>query len=212
MLTEIVKFITVVFISYLLGAIPTAYLVAKTRGVNIFEVGSGNMGATNAIRALGLGWGLLVWFFDSVKGIIAIFIAHALLPTSAAGATALAAVAAVIGHNWSIFATMATGKIRGGKGAACAFGTMLVMAPFQIVVGMAVLGGFIIAITRYVSLGVLAMFGLATLWMIILIGQKSLPWEYTFYSVGIAVLLVYRFRENIQRLLTGTERRLGEAG
>jgi glycerol-3-phosphate acyltransferase PlsY len=62
----------VIIISYLLGSIPTAYIVAKTKGVNIFEVGSGNMGATNVIRAMGFWWGILVWAFDSVKGILAI--------------------------------------------------------------------------------------------------------------------------------------------
>ncbi|MBI5668176.1 MAG: glycerol-3-phosphate acyltransferase [Chloroflexi bacterium] len=202
--------IVVIVISYLLGSIPTAYLVARQKGVNIFEVGSGNMGATNVIRALGFWWGILVWFFDSLKGVVAILLANLLMPDNHGAATAIAATVAVIGHNWSLFAALVTGTLRGGKGAAIWFGTMLMMAPLQVIVGMCVLGGFIIAVTRYVSLAVLAMFGLSTLWMLVLIGQHQRPGEYIFYSLLVTAMMLYRFRDNIQRLLTGTERRLGE--
>lgn len=205
-----VNVIGVIVVSYLLGSIPTAYLIALQKGVNIFEVGSGNMGATNVIRALGFWWGILVWFFDSFKGVLAILLANFMMPENHGAATAIAATVAVIGHNWSLFAALVTGTLRGGKGAAIWFGTMLMMAPLQVIVGMCVLGGFIIAITRYVSLAVLAMFGLSTLWMLILIGQHQRPGEYVFYSLLVTAMMLYRFRENIQRLLTGTERRLGD--
>ncbi len=202
--------LAIIIPSYLLGSIPTAYLVARLRGVNIFEVGSGNMGATNVIRALGLGWGLLVWLCDSLKGILAILLATLLMPADATLATVIAATSAVIGHNWSVFAALVTGTLRGGKGAATWFGTMLVIAPLQVVVGMTVLGGFIIAATRYVSLAVLGMFSLSGLWMLVLISQSKLPYEYTIYTLLVTAMMLYRFRENIQRLLAGTERRLGE--
>ncbi|OWY59384.1 hypothetical protein B7486_74855, partial [cyanobacterium TDX16] len=79
--SEIVRVVLIVVISYLLGSIPTGYLVGRLRNVNIFEVGSGNMGATNIIRATGgIGWGALVWFFDSTKGMIAMLIAARLMP------------------------------------------------------------------------------------------------------------------------------------
>jgi acyl phosphate:glycerol-3-phosphate acyltransferase len=211
MLNETFRIVLVVIISYLLGSIPTAYLVAKRKGYNIFEVGSGNMGATNVIRAIGFWWGIFVWFCDSLKGMFAIVVARALLPENEAVATMLAATIAVIGHNWSLFATLITGTLRGGKGAAIWFGTMIVMAPFQVVVGMLMLGGFVIAITRYVSLAVLAMCAVSTLWVIFLISQHQWPFEYTFYFLVVAVLILFRFRENIQRLLAGTERRLGES-
>lgn len=202
--------IGIVVFSYLLGSIPTAYVIARFKGVNIFEVGSGNMGATNVIRALGFWWGILVWLFDSLKGVIAIILANLILPENHAAATAIAATVAVVGHNWSLFAALVTGTLRGGKGAAIWFGTMLVMAPIQVIVGMCVLGGFVIALTRYVSLAVLAMFGLSTLWMLVLIGQHQRPGEYVIYSLLVTAMMLFRFRENIQRLLTGTERRLGE--
>jgi len=207
---ELLRVLAVIVFSYLLGSIPTAYLVAKTRGVNIFDVGSGNMGATNVMRAMGFWWGMFVWFWDSVKGIVAILLATLLLPDNPATATALAATVAVIGHNWSLFASLFTGTLRGGKGAAIWFGTMLVMAPFQVIAGMCLLGGFIIAATRYVSLAVLGMFTLSTLWVIVLIGQREMPLEYSFYFFTVTAMILYRFRDNIQRLLAGTERRLGE--
>lgn len=206
----IARIVAIVLISYLLGSIPTAYLIARQRGLNIFEVGSGNMGATNVIRAMGLWWGLVVWFFDSLKGVIAIVIATLLLPENPSAATAIAATVAVIGHNWSLFATLVTGTLRGGKGAAIWFGTMLMIAPLQVIVGMSILGGLVVALTRYVSLAVLAMFGLSTLWILALISQRELPFEYTFYALIVTGLILYRFRDNIQRLLSGTERRLGE--
>jgi glycerol-3-phosphate acyltransferase PlsY len=202
--------ILVVVISYLLGSFPTAYLVARQKGVNVFNVGSGNMGATNVIRAVGFWWGILVWFFDSVKGILAILIARQIMVENVAGATAIAAIVSVIGHNWSLAAALVTGTLRGGKGAACAFGTMIMIAPFQAIVAMLALGAAVIALTRYVSLAVLCMFTLATLWLVVLVNQGATPHEYLFYSLLLSALILYRFRENIQRLLSGTERRLGD--
>lgn len=204
------QILLVIVISYLLGSFPTAYVVARLRNINIFEYGSGNMGATNVIRAMGFWWGILVWALDSLKGIAAILLANLILPHHRDAATAIAATVAVVGHNWSLFAALVTGTLRGGKGAAIWFGTMLIMAPIQVIVGMSVLGGFVIALTRYVSLAVLAMFGLSTLWMLVLIGQGQRPGEYVFYSLLVAAMMLYRFRDNIQRLVTGRERRLGE--
>jgi acyl phosphate:glycerol-3-phosphate acyltransferase len=209
MQSEIGHMIAVVLISYLLGAVPTAYVIAHMKGINIFKVGSGNMGATNVSRALGFGWGILVWLLDSLKGIVAILVARQIMADNMATATAIAAIFAIIGHNWSIFAAFITGKLRGGKGASIAFGTLLIIAP-HIVVGISVVGGAIIAITRYVSLAVLVMFSISTLWMLILVNQKLMAPEYRYYSLLVAAMILYRFRENIKHLLQGTERRLGD--
>ena len=208
----VARIILVVVISYLLGSIPTAYLVGRFRHVNIFETGSGNMGATNVIRATGgLGWGLLVWFFDSSKGILAMLIASKLLlPENAVAARVLAAIVTIIGHNWSLFATLLTGTIRGGKGAATAFGTLLLIIPLHFIAVLLIVAGLIIALTRYVSLAVLIMFGLATAWVVVMIMQRVIPFEYLLYVLAIMSLLLIRFRENIQRILAGTERRFGE--
>jgi glycerol-3-phosphate acyltransferase PlsY len=199
----------VILVGYLLGALPVAYLIARMKNINIFEVGSGNMGATNTSRALGFGWGILVWVLDMLKGVAAIYIGREIMHDSVALATALAAAACVIGHNWSLFVALLTGRLRGGKGASVAFATLLVIAP-GIVVGISLIGTFILFVTRYVSLAVLVMFAVATLWMIVLVSQQAMPLEYSYYSLLVAALIAFRFRDNIERLLRGTERRLGE--
>ncbi len=211
MTTELSQVLVVVVVSYLLGSIPTAYLIGRLRHVNIFEIGSGNMGATNVIRATGgIGWGLVVWFFDSTKGILAMLIAAKIMPGNPVAASVLAAIIAIVGHNWSLFATLLTGTIRGGKGAATAFGTLILIVPFQVIAVMLVLCGFIIALTRYVSLGVLSMFGLAVAWLLFMVSQHIIPFDYLFYTLGVTALILIRFRENIERLVAGTERRFGE--
>lgn len=200
----------IVFTSYLLGSFPTAYLIARYKRVDIFDVGSGNMGATNVSRAIGLKWGLLVWFLDSAKGVIAVAIAWRIMPDNRPAATTIAGLVAIVGHNWSLFATMITGKLRGGKGAATAFGTLLMVAPLQtLVIGFAI-SSVIVFFTRYMSLGVLFMFTLSMVWIAILSFQRQLPTEFFYYASIMWGMLVVRFRENIQRLLSGTERRLGE--
>lgn len=202
--------LVIITISYLLGSIPTAYLVAKYHSIDIFKVGSGNMGATNVTRAMGFRWGLLVLAIDVLKGIVAIYIGIALTPATRAGAITVAATVVTVGHNWSLFAALLTGTLRGGKGAATAFGTILMFAPIQVIVGMAIMGGAIVAVTRYVSLAVLTAFLLAILWITVLIWQEQLAADYIVYAWLLALMLVYRHRENIQRLIAGTERRLGE--
>lgn len=207
---NLISIVAIVVISYLMGSIPTAYLIARIRNVNIFEIGSGNMGGTNVARAMGVGWGILVFVLDGAKGVVAILIAVAILPDQRTLATAIAAITVVIGHNWSLFATLLTGTLRGGKGAATAFGTMLMIAPVQVFAVMCVIGVVLIGATRLVSLAVLVMFGLAALWMVILFTQQMVALEYGLYSLLLAGLIAVRFRGNIQRLLAGTERRLGE--
>jgi glycerol-3-phosphate acyltransferase PlsY len=204
----IIRVLLIVVISYLLGSIPTAYLIGRLKGINIFETGSGNMGAANISRSAGLPWGLLVWFLDSLKGILAILISIQIMGESRTAATVIAAIVVVIGHNWSLFAGLITGTLRGGKGAATAFGTMLMIAPLQVIVGICVVAGFVIALTRYISLAVLIMFSLAALWLLILFQQQE-P-AYAIYGLFVAAMIIFRHRENIQRLLAGKERRLGE--
>lgn len=202
--------LTVVF-SYFLGSIPTAYLIGKFHKVNIFETGSGNMGATNVARAVGFRWGIAVLVLDAMKGIAAIYLARYFMPeTSKAAATTISAIVVIIGHNWSLFATLFTGTLRGGKGAATAFGTLLMIAPIQVILSMLFLGGLIVAATRYVSLAVLATFLVAVLWMSVLTLQQQIEAWVMVYMAFMSVLILMRFRENIQRLLAGTERRFGD--
>lgn len=206
--TEPFNVLMVVILSYLLGSIPTAYLVAKSKGVDIFKVGSGNMGATNVSRSLGFGWGVFVMLVDVLKGIVAVYLSREIMGDPKA-ATTISAITVIIGHNWSLFATLLTGTLRGGKGAATAFGTLLVIASPPTIVVMIVIGMVIVLTTRYVSLAVLTSLFLGLLWLVILSVQQPDNWV-LIYTLLLAALLLFRFKENIQRLLAGTERRLGE--
>ncbi len=212
------KVLLTVVTAYLIGSFPTAYLIGRLHGVNIFEVGSGNMGTANVTRILGLKWGLFVWGIDICKGIVAVLLARGILLPHLGWANTLGALFAVVGHNWSLFATLLTGRVRGGKGAATWWGTfmMLVPAPFIAVIALVFAG--VVALTRYISLAVLSGVLLGAVSVIMLIiarnGLATAPGEstdiYLLYALAALVMVFYRHRDNIQRLLAGTERRLGE--
>ena len=211
--------ILIIVSSYLIGSFPTAYIVGKARKVNIFEVGSGNMGGTNVARAVGKGWALFTAVVDVLKGIFAVWLARdVMLPEQIGVATSVSATCVVVGHNWSLFATVLTASIkegklklivRGGKGAATAFGAMLMIQPFQILVAAGIALA-IIARTRYVSLGVLIGFAVANLWLIVLVGAEFQKPILLLYAIALTVMIPLRHWGNLQRLLAGTERRLGE--
>lgn len=203
-------------VTYLIGAFPTAYLAGRLHGINIFDIGSGNMGTTNAIRALGPAWGILVWTVDIAKGVLAVWVAMQMLPNG--WAQVCGALAAIAGHNWSIFAALLTGRLRGGKGAATWMGTFLMMAPAPVVVLIGVLFILVVVLTRYVSLGVLISVAMGAVSLAVLafsrieinLGLVETSDLYVLYGVFATIMIFYRHRDNIQRLLSGTERRLGE--
>lgn len=204
----------VTILSYMIGSFPTAYLVGKLNGINIFEIGSGNMGTTNTLRALGTFWGVMVLIGDLSKGIIAVllgrYIADANPDTmSQASASVVSAVAVVVGHNWSFFASLLTGSIRGGKGAATAGGTWLILMPAMVIVIPLLMMAFVVLTTRYMSLGVLMSTAVGLVIMAALVAFGQLEPVYLLYSL-VGVMIFYRHRENIERLLAGNERRVGE--
>lgn len=188
----------ILLLAYLFGGIPVGALVARARGIDIQKVGSGNIGATNVLRTLGPGPAAIVAFFDVFKGGIALLIVRlAGLDGMVAG---LVAVAAVLGHNYSIWL-----RFSGGKGVATSFGTLLVMDPWVALLTLPI-GLTAMVLTRYVSAG--SMIG-AVASVVIAIGLGRPVWE--IITLGLlAGLIFFTHRENIQRLQAGTERRLGE--
>lgn len=227
-----IQIILIIIIGYLLGSLPNAYFVTLiVKRINIFDVGSGNMGGTNVARTLGLGWGIFTAVLDVIKGTLAVVVAQYIvgesimvvpgfgqgMPENMLIPSMIAAVAAVAGHNWSFFATLLYTyyqkkfEIRGGKGAATAFGSMLVVLPVPFNVFLLVVGISLAIITRYASLSVLVCYAITYIaviaWSVM---NEAVTTLYILYVVLLAVLIVWRFRENIERLLTGTERRLGE--
>lgn len=216
---NVVHVVSIIMISYLIGSLPTAYLVVLfTSQINVFEVGSGNMGGTNVARTVGMRWGIFTAFLDALKGIGAVQIARIIWPDPDwhLAIAIIAGVAAVIGHNWSIFATALyyhynhQFSIRGGKGAATAYGTMIQLLPPWPLIAMMVVGVILALITRYASLAVLVSFAVGLGWGLVWAENVGYGALYVPYIALLTVLILWRFRENIQRLATGTERKLGE--
>ena len=208
-MTDTATWLLIAALGYLIGSIPTAWLVARRHGVDIFAVGSGNMGGTNVARAVSARAGQLVGLLDMAKCLVAILFARALAPTQPDEATVLAALVCMLGHNWSLTVLLLTGRLRGGKGAAVVFASLLLIAPQLLLVG-ALVGFVILRLTRYVSLAVLVGLGLALLWLLVLVRDGALPPVYNVYAAFVALLILLRFAGNIRRLLAGNERRLGD--
>ena len=213
--------ITCIVVCYLIGSFPTAYFVGKARNVNIFEVGSGNMGGTNVARAVGKGWAVFTGLVDVSKGVFAVWLARdVILPEQIGVATSISATSVVVGHNWSLFATILTASIkegklrlivRGGKGAATAFGAMMMIQPFQSLVAAAI-GIAIISRTRYVSLGVLIGFAVANLWLILLVGTDFQKPILLLYAVALSVMLLAAAPQQCSALADGYGTAPGRAG
>ncbi len=201
-------------VSYLIGSVPTAYLLGKLKGIDLRCEGSGNVGATNAFRVLGPWAGALSLFLDIGKGwlavtvlanvsvdLAALFGVGEVLPLGA-GPTdwlrVIAGISAIAGHNWTIFL-----KFKGGKGVATSTGVFLGLAPGAL--GLSLLLWLIIVIlSGYISLGsMLAALGLP-LFIWLLRGETEL----VFFGLLIAILVVIRHRSNIERLLKGEENKI----
>ncbi|MCU6710027.1 glycerol-3-phosphate 1-O-acyltransferase PlsY [Paenibacillus sp. J5C_2022] len=190
--------ILAVVLSYLIGSVSFSIVIAKwVKGIDIRQHGSGNAGATNTLRVLGKGPGLMVFALDIVKGIGAVLIGHA--ASNNGWVPVLCGLAAIIGHNWPIYF-----RFKGGKGIATTVGVIATLA-FWPALCAGIVAIISIAITRYVSLGSL-LFALLTPIFIILF-QYSLP---LFAGALIITLFAFvRHRSNIGKLLQGTENKLG---
>jgi glycerol-3-phosphate acyltransferase PlsY len=191
--------------AYLLGSIPFGYLLVRLlRKEDVRAVGSGNIGATNVARAGGTSLGLLTLLCDALKGYLSVFLTTHIAPPAAHGPSTLAvcaAVAAVTGHIFPVWL-----RFRGGKGIATALGVFLALTPMVALAATGVFA-FVVAITRYVSLGsVLAAFSIP-LFALLLQQQRSNALLAGLSA--IAMLTVAKHQANIRRLLRGTENRLG---
>lgn len=190
--------VIIVVAGYLLGSIPFALLAARRwGGTDLRRVGSGNLGATNVMRASGLRAGALVAALDMAKGAASVLLAQRL--TSSDTGPAMAAVAAVVGHVYPVWL-----RCRGGKGVATAFGAFSMLTPAAAVPA---LGIFVAAasLTKYISLGSL----LAAIALPPLVYAAGGAAPAVIAAFAASVLIVFRHRSNLDRLRAGTERRLG---
>jgi glycerol-3-phosphate acyltransferase PlsY len=214
----VLAYILTALAAYLLGSIPFGFLVAKAKGIDIRSVGSGNIGATNAMRVLGKPAGIAVLLLDAAKGYVAVSWLAPLIFNSLAtrlyepGAIVpalaiqhanmiIAGIFAVLGHNYTCWL-----KFKGGKGIATTAGVYLALAPWALLIA---LGVFILALllTRYVSVASMA-------------AAAALPvtvWIMTPHNLFLGIvttalgtLAIYKHKANIQRLRAGTENRFGQ--
>lgn len=188
-------------VGYLVGSIPSGLLVSKlSRGIDLRQYGSGSTGATNTLRILGLRASAVVLGGDLLKGFLVVLLARYSLGSTSA--EVLAALAAILGHNWPIFA-----RFKGGRGVATGLGGLFAMLPW---VGLACVAVFLaaIALFRYASLGSLMGVLTALLLTAVLVLWGQNPAEYLLYGLLGAPLIVFQHRENIARLLSGKESRL----
>jgi glycerol-3-phosphate acyltransferase PlsY len=185
-----------IVLAYLAGSVPTGFLVARARGVDIRAAGSGNIGATNVARTLGRPLGALVLFLDALKGFAPTLGAAALGLSD--GAVAASGLATVLGHVFPVWL-----RFRGGKGVATGLGVFLALAPVAAAAAVVTYAG-LLAATRVSSLGSLAA---ATVLLGAMVATQR-PGATLALGVAVWLLIVWRHRDNIARLRRGQEGRL----
>ncbi len=181
---------------YLLGSLPFGYWAGRLRGIDLRLAGSGNTGATNAMRVLGMKIGLPVMGLDIGKGVAAVVIARGLSENNLV--PVLAGAAAVVGHMYPLFL-----GFKGGKGVATGAGTMFALVPWIGLAAFALWLGVSLA-TRYVSVGSVVA-AVAYPAAAFVTGQ---PWPVRLFALGSGIWVVWRHRANIARLRAGTEHRI----
>ena len=203
----IAEFVVVVLIGYLLGSIPFGVIISKrSAGVDVRDYGSGKTGATNVARVAGRKAAVLVTILDALKGLLAVVFAGLIFGGGwlVESAQVLAALAAIAGHKWPVFI-----KFKGGRGVASFFGGLLALCPPAALFGLGVLV-LAASLTRYASLGSIA--GAVGTYAILvpLTIFNGFPIEYLAYTLIGAIFIIVMHRDNISRLLSGTERKIGE--
>ena len=206
----IAGYILTALVAYLLGSIPTGFLVGKARGIDIRAVGSGNIGATNVFRALGRVAGVMVMLADALKGWLAVAVLARLSanwflssPSTAQqeGMAILAGFCAILGHNYTCWL-----RFKGGKGIATSAGVLVALVPCALLIILAI-WLLVLAVSRYVSLAsVCASFALPfATW---LTGRSV---TLIVVTATMTALAIWKHRANLRRLTAGTEHRFGKS-
>jgi glycerol-3-phosphate acyltransferase PlsY len=200
--------IAITLIGYLIGSIPMGYLVIKIfKRQDITQIGSGRTGGTNAMRAGGLWLGAVTGILDFLKGFTAIWIARWLLPDSI-WPQVLAGVAAVIGHNWSIWLYLITRRLDAGAGTGPNLGAaMAIWPPVALVVIPLIL--FFVFIVGYASLASIVAAIAIVVILFLRAAYVGTPWQYGIYGILTLLVVMWALRPNLKRLIEGTERRVG---
>jgi glycerol-3-phosphate acyltransferase PlsY len=182
--------------AYVAGSIPFGMVLARLKGIDLRQIGSGNIGATNVARAMGKGWAIAVLAADAAKGFVPVWLGRRF--GLSAGAIACAGGAAIVGHMFTVFL-----RGRGGKGVATSLGVALALSPIAAAVGF---GAYVLvfATTRLSSLG--SLLGVWTFALLFALRERP-PLPLIVLAVGGAALVTLRHHENIARLVRGEEKR-----
>ena len=203
----LMPWLLIAVLSYLIGSIPSGYLFARAKGIDIRQKGSGNIGAANASRVMGKQWGYLVFICDFLKGFLAVelgFLIAIFFHENLGLGSVIAGTLAVVGHDYPVWL-----GFRGGKGIATLAGTVLAVAPLVcILFGVVWLMVFLIG--RYTSLASIAAVVALPIMAALMVpkNQSDFPLLVGF-GVLMGALALWRHRSNIERLLNGTENRFG---
>jgi len=190
---------------YFVGSIPSGLIAGRlARGIDIREYGSGVTGFTNVLRTLGARWGIAVLLADIAKGALPVVLARLL--SDEPYVHAAAGLAAAIGHDFPIFV-----GFRGGRGVSTSYGAALGMNPIAALALLPV-GAGLIAVTRIMSLMSVGMAPVMAAVFVALAVAGLQPWAYAVYALIAAGIVLVLHRENIRRLLAGTEPRIGQGG
>ena len=190
-----------VVLAYLIGAIPFGFIAGRLRGVDLRQYGSGKLGATNVLRTLGTRTAVVVFATDILKGIGAAYLGFYLMkgmPGALAGG-----LAAMLGHNWPLYL-----RFQGGRGVLVFLGSFFVL-DWRIALAGGLFGLLVIALSRYASLGSLLGVALGVVLGLLLWVLSGVGEPFIFALAGGSIVL-FQHRDNIYRLLSGTERKLGE--
>ncbi len=188
---------------YLLGAVPTGYVMGRLlRGIDVRDYGSRRTGGTNVLRTMGLRVAAFVMVVDIAKGAVAVLIARAI--SGEPYVQTVAGSAAVVGHVWPVYV-----GFRGGRGVGTSFGALLAMNPLAALALLPVALA-VIAVSRYMSLMSVGMAAVAAALFLGLAVAGVHPYAYGVYTLIVAALIVVLHYDNIQRLLSGTERKIGQ--
>ena len=189
------KTILLIFMGYIIGCFSPSYLLGRVfKDIDIRNHGSGNAGSTNALRVFGKKIGILTFLMDISKGIIAVLIGRWFLGFNGG---LLGGIFVVLGHNWPVFL-----KFKGGKGVATSLGVLFVIH-WQTGIICLIVGLIVIILTRYVSLGSISASVVAPLALIIT--DKTAPKNLYLTMFLLAILAIYRHKDNIKRLIRGEE-------
>lgn len=216
-----------ILVGYLVGSVPFGLIVARAKGIDLRAHGSGNIGATNAMRVLGKRLGLMCFGLDVAKGAAPVLVSGALMGVLGRGSVDATqasmwmgvGLAAVLGHVFPLYL-----RFKGGKGVATAFGAMAAYWPWMTLATMAALCVWIVVarLTRYVSaasiaaalaLPAAAVAGVLAGWPLGTDGARNAGagWPFAGMAIGLGALVIWRHRGNLARLRAGTERRMGSA-